>query len=391
MALLRKSIAQLSLVLAVLVPSSNVAGETFSKKIAVESSKSGVALGAATITVQQAGDSTVVKLEAPTTMTANAFYLDTPARLVIDAAGCKTRRSEKFPGAPRSMVSAVRVGAHADKLRVVVDLSVDSKPAFTLAAGERSVTLTIRGAGTGSREEIVLPTVKPTVQATATTVKPVLTLPKVPPTEVSRPAQVAQPTVVQSIVAAAPSPLGEGRGVVAEVPTTVPTPVPQASSGTAAVGEVPASGSPTSVPQVMNPAEPPAVVPTATQVLPTVVPSQVVAAPTLRGTILYLLNGYRFEYLEPGRSPVLKIILNKARANAQISKVGSRAYKIVISSCGISGRGLDLPQFPPADFIGFVMVAAKLVEDKTEITISVEQGVTLGTFVRQNEIWVKRL
>jgi hypothetical protein len=141
----------------------------------------------------------------------------------------------------------------------------------------------------------------------------------------------------------------------------------------------------------MNPAEPPAVVPTATQVLPTVVPSQVVAAPTLRGTILYLLNGYRFEYLEPGRSPVLKIILNKARANAQISKVGSRAYKIVISSCGISGRGLDLPQFPPADFIGFVMVAAKLVEDKTEITISVEQGVTLGTFVRQNEIWVKRL
>jgi hypothetical protein len=37
------------------------------------------------------------------------------------------------------------------------------------------------------------------------------------------------------------------------------------------------------------------------------------------------------------------------------------------------------------------MIAAKAVDDKTEITVSVEQGVALGTFVRQNEIWVKRL
>jgi hypothetical protein len=37
------------------------------------------------------------------------------------------------------------------------------------------------------------------------------------------------------------------------------------------------------------------------------------------------------------------------------------------------------------------MVAAKQVDDKAEITVSVEQGVTLGTFVRQNQIWVKRL
>jgi len=101
--------------------------------------------------------------------------------------------------------------------------------------------------------------------------------------------------------------------------------------------------------------------------------------------------GYRFDYLEPGRSPVLKIVLNRPRANAQISRVGPRAYKIVIPNCGISGKGIDLPQFPPADFLGFVMVAAKIVGDALEVTVSVEQGVNLGTFVRQNEIWVKRL
>jgi hypothetical protein len=37
------------------------------------------------------------------------------------------------------------------------------------------------------------------------------------------------------------------------------------------------------------------------------------------------------------------------------------------------------------------MVAGKIVGDALEVTVSVEQGVNLGIFVRQNEIWVKRL
>jgi hypothetical protein len=37
------------------------------------------------------------------------------------------------------------------------------------------------------------------------------------------------------------------------------------------------------------------------------------------------------------------------------------------------------------------MVSAQQFPNKVEITINVEPGVTLGTFVRGAEIWVKRL
>jgi hypothetical protein len=103
------------------------------------------------------------------------------------------------------------------------------------------------------------------------------------------------------------------------------------------------------------------------------------------------LTGYRFDYLQPGRVPVVKILLAQPRAQVQMSKVDPKTYRIVIPGCTLAGTQLALPQFPPADFSGFAMVAAQQLEDRVEITISVDPGTTIGTFVRNNEIWVKRL
>jgi hypothetical protein len=369
-----------AVILGTLVPTVELAAQQFSKKLAVESSKSGASLGSAAITIQKIKRTTAVKLTAPTEISANAFFLDSPARLVVDVSGCKTRRSEKFSVPSDPQVSGIRVGAHSDKLRMVVDLTSATKPDFKVTVGSRQVTLTISD---GASSEQNSDRKEPPMRAEPTTVP--TSVPSASPEIL--PIQIELPqTAVTSVPATTIATIAEPE-VVSTTPVIAPSVSPTASPS--ATSTALPSPKPTLKP-VVTENRPSSAEPTPKPPAPTPIPRAAAAAP-LRGGIAYLLTGYRFEYLEPGRVPILKILLNKPRANAQISKVGPKAYKIVVPSCTIAGKGLDLPQFPPADFLGFVMIAAKAVDDKTEITVSVEQGVTLGTFVRQNEIWVKRL
>jgi hypothetical protein len=103
------------------------------------------------------------------------------------------------------------------------------------------------------------------------------------------------------------------------------------------------------------------------------------------------LMKFSFDFLEPGRIPVLKIVLDKSRPQAQISKIDSKTYTIDISNCSLARPGLALPQYPPAEFRGFILVSSTSTNSRLTITINVDAGTTLGTFVRNNEIWVKRL
>jgi hypothetical protein len=103
----------------------------------------------------------------------------------------------------------------------------------------------------------------------------------------------------------------------------------------------------------------------------------------------FSIKGYKFEYTSE-KVPVLKILLNKPQAQAQISKVDEETYKIEIKDCGIDNEELELPQFPPHDFVGFVMVVAETVGKNTEVSISIEEDIVLGTVVNGNEIWVKK-
>ena len=103
----------------------------------------------------------------------------------------------------------------------------------------------------------------------------------------------------------------------------------------------------------------------------------------------FSIIGYKFEYTSD-KTPVLKILLNKPQAQAQISKVDEETYKIEIKDCGIDNEDLELPQFPPHDFVGFVMVLAETIGKNTEVSISIEEGISLGTAVNGNEIWVKK-
>jgi hypothetical protein len=110
-----------------------------------------------------------------------------------------------------------------------------------------------------------------------------------------------------------------------------------------------------------------------------------------QGTIF---TGYSFEYLAPGRTPILKVKMNRPRFQAQFSKVDGKTYKVTIPQASVIGPHVTLPQFPPADFSGFVMVTAQQVdgpEKSVEISIFIEEGITLGSFVREDEIVIRRM
>jgi hypothetical protein len=52
--------------------------------------------------------------------------------------------------------------------------------------------------------------------------------------------------------------------------------------------------------------------------------------------------------------------------------------------------GLALPQYPTADYKGILAATPKVEGDTVEITIQVEEGVSLTTLMRDKEVWIKR-
>jgi hypothetical protein len=108
-----------------------------------------------------------------------------------------------------------------------------------------------------------------------------------------------------------------------------------------------------------------------------------------KASAAFTIKGYKFEYL-PDKTPVLKIALNKPHAQAQISKVDAETYKIEVKDCSLDNEDLELPQFPPHDFVGFVMVVSEPVGKNVEISVSIENEMVLATSIHDSEIWVKK-
>lgn len=287
----------------------------------------------------------VLKISVPTDSTVKAFLLPTPPRVVVDFEGASIKKSAVFPAPPNEVIKQVRLGAHPSKIRFVLDMHRTTPPEYDWKAGKRQAILRFLE---GPAEPI-----KP---ASTPAQAPVATLPTVVPTAI--------PTET-----------------VPEVPTD--TPPTQATETTLAEIE----------PDLPEKAKPIARV----QESPSQLKDDTVedlgdleersSEPKVPTT--FSIKGYKFEYLAD-KTPALKIILNKPRAQAQISKVDEETYKIEIEDCGIDNEDLELPQFPPHDFVGFVMVVAERVGKNTEVSISIEEDIVLGTSVHENEIWVKK-
>lgn len=315
--------------------------------------------------ISEGRSSIVLKISVPTDSKINAFLLPDPPRVVIDFEGASIKKSENFQAPENGVIKQVRLGAHSNKLRVVVDLVTSTPPEYEWKAGKRQAIITFAEGPVEAPVAATQPTVAPTKQ----------------PEPVNQPTSAPSPTAAS--VAAKPtetpapptaSPTHTSPPTLADVAPKDQKPPPTAEPSTAAkqVAQLPLDSEEVAVKDDLGDLEQRRAGPAPTK------------APTT-----FSIKGYKFEYL-PDKNPVLKIILNKPRSQAQISKVDAETYKIDIKDCGVENEDLELPQFPPHDFVGFVMVVSEVVGKNVEISVSVEDGVVLGTSVHENEIWVKK-
>ena len=356
----------------------------------------------------------VLKISVPNDSKINAFLLSAPPRLVVDFEGASIKKSEDLQAPENGVIKQIRLGAHPTKLRVVVDLVKSTPPEYEWKAGKRQAIIKIlegeEPAAPAPTTPPAAPTIAPTVQATSTatkvaTIAPALptAAPSITPTIQSQPTKPAvtptSTTAPTMTVTLTPAPALTATPVPTSIPTTPPTVVPtetskptlsdmEGAAGIAGAAPVAGKGAPQqpALPDYQTGAE---------DSLDDVgedlgdIEDSKPAEPQPKVPTTFSIKGYKFERL-PDKSPVLKILLNKPRAQAQISKVDEETYKIEIKDCGLDNEDLELPQFPPHDFVGFVMVVAEPVGKNTEISVSVENEIVLATSVHDQEIWVKK-
>jgi hypothetical protein len=334
----------------------------------------------------------ILKISVPTDSKVNAFLLSDPPRVVVDFEGASVKKSEDFSAPENDVIKQVRVGAHPSKIRFVLDMRQSTPPQYEWQAGKRQAILKfVEGtADTGATPAPVAPqkpaaaspvAALPTqVQASATAATPPAATTAIAtqaalthtPTAMPTAASTKTPTL-QPTSSPTPMPTPTSKAALADIePTSKPGAAGPAAAGAAAAGAAAANGA-------QN---------TAVSGSPELgdlekSPNQPKVATT------FTIKGYKFEYLQD-KTPVVKIILNKPNAQAQISKVDEETYKVEIKDCGLENEDLDLPQFPPHDFLGFVMVISEVIGKNTEISISVEEGTVLGSSVHDSEIWIKK-
>lgn len=336
----------------------------------------------------------VLKISVPTDSKINAFLLPDPPRLVVDFEGATIKKSENFPAPTNGVIKQVRLGAHAEKLRVVVDFISSKTPEYEWKAGKRQVILRILESTHEAPAAPAQPQIPPAAQPTA--VEPPPAQPTTAPTIAPTVAATRTPALTAT-AATTPPPVNSATPTTTSTPTEVPTEKPTlqevekqnaAAAGVAAGAVAPAGAPqkaalPASEGEGLEAASQPASVDLGDM------EEQEGPPPTPKGPSAFTIKGYRFEYL-PDKTPVLKILLNKPRAQTQISKIDAETYSILIKDCGLENEELELPQFPPHDFVGFVMVVAEDVGKDVEISVSTEEGMVLGTSMHESEIWVKK-
>jgi len=328
----------------------------------------------------------VLKITVPTDSKVNSFPLSDPHRVVVDFEGASVKKSEDLTAPENDVIKQIRIGSHPAKIRFVLDMKRSSAPEYDWKAGKRQAVLRFLE---GAAETAAAPTPAPTAKPATTS--PAAVLPTQPP---------ASPSAAPSAVAtqAAPTHTHTPTPIPTAAPTLSPTPQPTSSP----------TPLPTAIKATLSDLEPTAKPETAAAAgAAAAAAAAAVAAKDGTGTAgtdlgdlekgprqpavatTYKIKGYKFEYL-PDKTPVVKIVLNKPTAQAQISKVDDETYKVELKDCGLENEDLELPQFPPHDFLGFVMVISELIGKNTEISISVEEGTVLGTSVHENEIWIKK-
>ena len=104
---------------------------------------------------------------------------------------------------------------------------------------------------------------------------------------------------------------------------------------------------------------------------------------------LQALEKIYFPELESNIDPYLEITLRK-RPHYRIIKSDSSTYKLVIPDSELASNQLALPVFPPQTHEGFRFVKAEAKDKQVLLSIGVEEGTRLSSYVKDRKILIKQ-
>lgn len=353
------------------------------------------------------------------------FTLDNPARIVVDIPGFPSRAAKTIDLSD-GRFSAIRVGLHHDKTRLVLDVAGNKLPQYSVdsaSANEVGVELNFADAPTdtepGANDMVPFGEVSKEQAPPAEPIAPVVTeLPKAElalpaPTE-PEPKAPAEPAVLHAKLSA-PEPEAKP---VAIAPEAKPTPEkPKRKKPEAEV--ITMVGSERIEPAVSPKAEPPV------EVIPPVPvqntePDQQLEEPTEPET----RKGKHVKKTEPEEPSedlsAEESVKVKTKPGAGPGKLSSFAFKItdrpgkyavqinvdqlgdykltrpkgdlyelVLQNTRLSGPHLTFPQFPPDEFQGFQAIAAVQRGEDVVVRIFVDDEVKLSPYRTEGQLWVQ--
>lgn len=175
----------------------------------------------------------LVKIMVPADAKASTLMLADPPRLVVDFTGLALKKSENLQPPKNGAVKQIRLGAHPDKLRVVLDLIGDTPPQYEFKAGARQAILRIvEGSGAQPAAPVAAPQQSPTTVPSTPTPKTVVATP-IPATPTSVPATPTKIPATPAIVAPTATPTKPP----AHTATTIPTAPPVATAPSATTSQ----------------------------------------------------------------------------------------------------------------------------------------------------------
>lgn len=332
-------------------------------------------------------ETSILKLEiaAKTEPEVELFSLTSPSRIVIDLKNISISRPHFITPSEASAIKRIRLGAHPNRVRIVLDFDSQSVPEFRATQRPFGITVDIVEESTSERQ--TLP---------ATTVTPLQTaIPSITKIE-----EQATATATAKQQEAGPALIDRGR---ITKPIKTPTAAPQypkpatATPLLTAVAIATATVFPTAT---VTPSSTPSATSTGTTTplsSPTASPARtptperktVEQKAVLEDKKAALID-LSFEKDPKDGQPAVRLRLNR-RLEFQVRKQGEDRYHVSISNCRLAFKRLSLPQFAPQSFVGLTMATADSKGDGLLITIGVERGAKITYFAVGNEIWIKSL
>ena len=288
-------------------------------------------------------------------ISANAFTIESPTRLVIDIHGFASNATENLPIEADARLSRLRIGSHPDKTRIVLDLSGAPAVEYEVRANEADNTMAVRFSLNS---------------ALSRTPSPAPTSAQLQPRKKQMPAEmVAERTEKKQAAETLSSgafgtqrseEIEESRpeqAVSREVPSGAQQEVADAESGKPEQASAPAL---TISSEPIRNAEP---------------KKRVVSGVSFRG--------------RKGKLESSVMIEVDRLATYELKRKTSNLYELTLNDARLAGKHLLMAQFPPHSFSGLQVLVPREVGDKVKIKVYVSEGTVVEPYIADDKLWLR--